>query len=117
MSPHARTPGECGQEPETPAAEAAEREAALDLAERSLAADERAAAAATIARSGEGAGAYSAEAATRAHEAGLSLARRAIEGVRDDWGRCRHKTGGRDLECWCAPEACHADVLLEVANA
>lgn len=23
---------------------------------------------------------------------------------------------GRDLVCWCAPEACHADVLLEVAN-
>lgn len=21
-----------------------------------------------------------------------------------------------DLVCWCAPEACHADVLLEVAN-
>lgn len=23
---------------------------------------------------------------------------------------------GRDLVCWCAPEACHADVLLELAN-
>lgn len=23
---------------------------------------------------------------------------------------------GKDLVCWCAPEACHADVLLEVAN-
>lgn len=23
---------------------------------------------------------------------------------------------GRDLECWCAPLPCHADVLLEVAN-
>lgn len=23
---------------------------------------------------------------------------------------------GRDLVCWCAPQACHADVLLEVAN-
>jgi len=24
---------------------------------------------------------------------------------------------GRDLACWCAPDApCHADVLLEVAN-
>lgn len=24
---------------------------------------------------------------------------------------------GKDLVCWCAPKACHADVLLEVANA
>jgi hypothetical protein len=23
---------------------------------------------------------------------------------------------GKDLVCWCAPEACHADVLLELAN-
>lgn len=23
---------------------------------------------------------------------------------------------GKDLLCWCAPEACHADVLLELAN-
>ena len=23
---------------------------------------------------------------------------------------------GRDLVCWCAPEACHADVLIELAN-
>ena len=22
---------------------------------------------------------------------------------------------GKDLVCWCAPEACHADVLLELA--
>lgn len=24
---------------------------------------------------------------------------------------------GKDLVCWCAPERCHADVLLEIANA
>ena len=24
---------------------------------------------------------------------------------------------GKDLVCWCAPEPCHADVLLELANA
>jgi hypothetical protein len=24
---------------------------------------------------------------------------------------------GKDLICWCAPKACHADVLLEIANA
>lgn len=23
---------------------------------------------------------------------------------------------GQDLICWCAPEACHADVLLQMAN-
>jgi hypothetical protein len=23
---------------------------------------------------------------------------------------------GKDLVCWCAPEPCHADVLLEIAN-
>lgn len=24
---------------------------------------------------------------------------------------------GKDLVCWCSPEPCHADVLLEVVNA
>lgn len=24
---------------------------------------------------------------------------------------------GKDLVCWCAPKPCHADVLLELANA
>jgi hypothetical protein len=24
---------------------------------------------------------------------------------------------GQDLACWCAPEPCHGDVLLELANA
>lgn len=28
----------------------------------------------------------------------------------------REELAGRDLVCWCAPEPCHADVLLEVAN-
>lgn len=23
---------------------------------------------------------------------------------------------GKDLVCWCAPDACHGDVLLEIAN-
>ncbi len=23
---------------------------------------------------------------------------------------------GRNLVCWCAPQACHADVLIELAN-
>lgn len=24
---------------------------------------------------------------------------------------------GKDLICWCSPQACHADVLIELANA
>lgn len=28
----------------------------------------------------------------------------------------RRELAGKDLVCWCAPEACHADVLLEIAN-
>lgn len=27
-----------------------------------------------------------------------------------------HELRGRDLVCWCAPAACHADVLRELAN-
>ena len=27
-----------------------------------------------------------------------------------------HELNGRDLICWCAPKACHADVLLKYAN-
>lgn len=23
---------------------------------------------------------------------------------------------GKDLTCWCAPESCHADILLRLAN-
>lgn len=28
----------------------------------------------------------------------------------------REELKGKDLVCWCAPLACHADVLLEIAN-
>ncbi len=28
----------------------------------------------------------------------------------------RSKLRGQDLACWCAPAACHADFLLELAN-
>jgi len=28
----------------------------------------------------------------------------------------REELRGKDLVCWCAPRACHADVLLEIAN-
>lgn len=27
-----------------------------------------------------------------------------------------HELRGKDLVCWCAPEGCHGDVLLELAN-
>jgi hypothetical protein len=28
----------------------------------------------------------------------------------------RNDLKGKDLVCWCAPEPCHADVLIEIAN-
>ena len=34
-------------------------------------------------------------------------------GLRD---RAIDELRGRDLVCWCAPQACHADVLLDLAN-
>ncbi|WP_245303774.1 DUF4326 domain-containing protein [Pseudorhodoplanes sinuspersici] len=27
-----------------------------------------------------------------------------------------HELEGKDLVCWCSPEACHGDVLLKLAN-
>jgi len=27
-----------------------------------------------------------------------------------------HELRGKSLLCWCAPERCHADVLMELAN-
>ena len=27
-----------------------------------------------------------------------------------------HELRGKNIVCWCAPHACHADVLLELAN-
>jgi len=29
---------------------------------------------------------------------------------------CLDELRGKDLCCWCAPKACHADILLELAN-
>ncbi len=36
-----------------------------------------------------------------------------------DWlhTAARLELRGKDLVCWCAPKSCHADVLLEIANA
>jgi hypothetical protein len=28
-----------------------------------------------------------------------------------------HELRGKDLVCWCAPDLCHGDVLLRLANA
>ncbi len=30
--------------------------------------------------------------------------------------RARDELKGRVLSCWCSPEACHGDVLVEIAN-
>lgn len=30
--------------------------------------------------------------------------------------RVRRELAGKNLACWCAPERCHADVLLRIAN-
>lgn len=30
--------------------------------------------------------------------------------------RAKEELRGRDLVCWCAPRACHADVLMKIAN-
>lgn len=30
--------------------------------------------------------------------------------------RIKTELKGKDLICWCAPDPCHADVLLEIAN-
>jgi hypothetical protein len=45
-------------------------------------------------------------------------------GMYEDWVRNKHELvaaikaelKGKDLLCWCAPEPCHADVLLRIAN-
>lgn len=31
--------------------------------------------------------------------------------------QARQELKGKDLICWCAPQACHGDVLVRVANA
>lgn len=31
--------------------------------------------------------------------------------------RIREELAGKDLVCFCAPKACHADILMEIANA
>jgi Domain of unknown function (DUF4326) len=31
--------------------------------------------------------------------------------------RMMRELRGKDLLCWCAPEECHADIILKIANA
>jgi Domain of unknown function (DUF4326) len=31
-------------------------------------------------------------------------------------GRAKRELRGKDLACWCAPEPCHADLLVRIAN-
>lgn len=35
---------------------------------------------------------------------------------KDVFARDIVELAGKDLVCWCAPKACHADFLLELAN-
>lgn len=30
--------------------------------------------------------------------------------------QAKRELAGRDLVCWCAPQPCHAEILLEIAN-
>ena len=53
---------------------------------------------------------------------GLELAlrnyRRRMEGIRQIAGLDFEQLRGKDLACWCPlDQPCHADVLLEIANA
>jgi len=34
----------------------------------------------------------------------------------EDLRNSLYELAGKDLVCWCAPLACHADVLMELAN-
>ena len=54
------------------------------------------------------------------------LARAPLGNSNSNWGQpgetvydtIRRELGGKDLACWCAlDQPCHADVLLEIANA
>lgn len=42
--------------------------------------------------------------------------RKAILVKPDYISEVRRTLKGKDLVCWCAPLACHGDVLLEIAN-
>lgn len=45
-----------------------------------------------------------------------ALLARKLEKDPEALARLRAELRGKDLVCWCAPYACHADVLLKLAN-
>ena len=55
----------------------------------------------------------------RVHDRAQSIAmfRRYLLQKPELLARVRHELRGMNLICWCAPLPCHADVLLELANA
>lgn len=52
--------------------------------------------------------------ATRADA--ISLYRVYLKSSPELLAEAREELRGKDLVCWCAPQKCHADVLLELAN-
>ncbi len=39
-----------------------------------------------------------------------------IENAPDARATIKRELKGKDLVCWCAPDGCHGDILLEIAN-
>ncbi|MFE2407082.1 DUF4326 domain-containing protein [Kitasatospora sp. NPDC059408] len=53
----------------------------------------------------------------RTHDQAVELFRCFLNGRPDLQAKVRAELVGRDLTCWCPPgQACHADVLLQIAN-
>jgi hypothetical protein len=51
-------------------------------------------------------------------EGAVELFRGYARSIRADFPHAFDTLAGRNLACWCAPDApCHADVLLDLANA
>lgn len=46
----------------------------------------------------------------------IEMYRRWLLGNPDLVDAVERELRGKDLVCWCAPEPCHGDVLLEIAN-
>lgn len=53
------------------------------------------------------------DAAVDAHAAWLQMH---LDRDPDAIHRLRAELAGKDLVCWCAPQRCHADTLLRLAN-
>jgi hypothetical protein len=46
----------------------------------------------------------------------IQLYRDMLKDRPDVIAKAKKELRGKDLVCWCAPQPCHADVLMEVAN-